>query len=451
MLPINECGTEYPRVLIVVKSQINDVDSTGMSLRNWFHGWPKNSIAQIYSGVPGKGAEMIGCSFQLGIDERRLGRLFFGLKRSALGQSASPYGMSESRAGASRGVLRRIYSALSRRIGQVLIESGLWELLFPPRISAELGAWIEQFKPDVIFAQGCDISFMRLPVLIAKERKIPICFDVVDDWVATLYRRSILSPLVRPAVSESFRKMLECSPLCYAIGPTMSKEYAMRYGVEFKVLMQCADQSRYPSEATRHELHWRTVRVIYSGSLALDRWRGIVELSNAALALSRRGLMLTIDVYAPYVPPEAASLEGCFAVALHKSVPDSEMPQLLASADILFLPESFDGAIRSYTKLSVSTKAHLYMMSGRVALVYGPPEIGTVEYAKISGWGYVVDEQSVEALAEAVERIANEPELRASLTERARQTVEKNHSDAVVREQLRRDLLSVVMKGASSV
>ena len=128
-------------------------------------------------------------------------------------------------------------------------------------------------------------------------------------------------------------------------------------------------------------------------------------------------------------------------------MPDSEVPALLASADILFLPESFDAGIRSYTKFSVSTKAHLYMMSGRVSLVNGPPEIGTVEYAKRAGWGYVVDEQSVEALADAVEKIATGAELRRALICSSRHTIQKNHSDIAVREQLRTDLLSIAKGG----
>lgn len=439
---------EYPRVLIVIKSQVNDVDSTGMSLRNWFHGWPRESLAQVYSGVAGNGADMIGASFQLGVAERKLGRLFFRLKRSSLSQAGMPYGRAELVERVAPNFWRRIYNKLSRRIGGGMISSGLWELLFPPRISPALRAWIEDFKPDVLFVQGGDISFMRLPVQIAKEFNVPICFDVVDDWVEHLYKDGAMSSFIRPVVEESFRRLVESSPLCYAIGPTMAAEYNTRYGVSFKTLMQCADQGRYPAVTERDDLHWHAVKVIYSGSLALDRWRGILELSNAAAILSRKGLMLTIDVYAPYIPPEAAALEGSFGVALHKAVPDSEVPALLASADILFLPESFDSAIRSYTKFSVSTKAHLYMMSGRVSLVYGPPEIGTVEYAKGAGWGYVVDEQNVDALVDAVGSIAKDPELRSSLLNNARRTVQKNHSDSVVREQLRTDLLAIAKRGS---
>lgn len=439
---------EFPRVLLVVKSQINDVDSTGMSLRNWFYGWPRKSLAQIYSGVAGASAGMISTDFQLGVAERRFGRLFFKLKRSPLSQAGMPYANAALAEAAAPSFWRRVFSNVSRRVGGVLIGSGLWELLFPTKISPALRQWIADFKPDVLFVQGGDISFMRLPVQIAKEFDVPVCFDVVDDWVEHLYRDGIVSILIRPVVKASFRNLVERSPLRYAIGPTMADEYSLRYQVRFKTLMQCADQSRYPAVAERADPHWHSVKVVYSGSLALDRWRGILELSRAASVLSQRGLEMDIHVYAPYLPAEAAPLEGGFSITLHGAVPDSEVPALLASADILFLPESFDTGIRSYTKLSVSTKAHLYMMSGRVSLVYGPPEIGTVEYAKGAGWGYVVDEQSVDALADAVEKIATDPELRRALINSSRHTIRKNHSDSVVREQLRADLLAIARRGS---
>lgn len=439
----------FPRVLIVIKSQINDVDSTGMSLRNWFHNWPSESLAQIYSGVAGEGAALIGSSFQLGVDERRFGWLFFSLKRSPLSQSAMPYSQAALARGSAPGVLRRFSNMIVRRVGEMIINTGLWELLFPPRLSPLLRAWITEFKPDVMFVQGGDISFMRLPVLIGKEFNIPICFDVVDDWVEHLYKRSVLSPLVQPVVKRSFRRLIEASPLCFAIGPNMVEEYKRRYGVSFKTLMQCADQSRYPVVQERPSQQWDTINIVYSGSLVLDRWRGILELSKAASVLSDRGLRIVINVYAPYLPPEAAILEGAFAVTLHEAVPDCEVPALLSSADILFLPESFDSSIRSYTRFSISTKAHLYMMSGRLSLVYGPPEIGTVDYARKDGWGFVVNEQSVDALVAALEQMAQSPELRQTLIEKSRLTVQRNHSDRAVREQLRNDLLMIV-KGKDS-
>ena len=442
----NRCESDcYPRVLVVVKSKINSTDSTGVSIRNWFYDWPNENIGQIYSGgVCGEGeSSFIKREFQLGVSERRLGRFFFALKGSSLSLSAMPYKQSKSE---SKG-LKRLIKPLLTKLGKWLINTGLWELLFPPQISPELRRWIMAFKPDVIFVQGGDISFMRLPVLIKKEFGIPICFNVVDDWVRHLYKGTVFSPILQPIVAKEFWHLMVESDLRYVIGFMMASEYESRYGFQFKTLMQCADPSRYPTRQFKEQMDFKSIRIVYSGSLALKRWQGILDLSLAVKALTIRGLNISIDVYSPFVPDDAVQLCSAFAVKLHNALPDSDMPALLASADILFLPESFDDEFREYIKFSISTKAHLYMMSGQVTLVYGPLEVCTINYAKRDGWAYVVDEPKTELLEQAVYQILANADLRYSLIEKAEKVSKNNHVDKTVRKQVKEDICMLAFKG----
>lgn len=432
----------FPRVLIVTKTRIGDVDSASGALRGWFKDWPRESLSQVFSGVPAGGTAFCERSFQLGPDERRFGRTFFRLKSSSFGDAALPYRTSVIAAGTpprNDGALTRA----ARAVGRELVDSGLWELIFAPRLSSRLRAFIEEFRPEALFVQGCDISFMRLPMMIRAAFGTPIHFDVVDDWVVHLYRGSRAGPLMNRVVQRTFRDLLVASACRYTIGEAMAETYRGRYGLEFTTLMQCDDQERFDRARSVPGGERDVFEIVYSGSLALGRWRALTELAEVCASLGASGRKLCITAYAPFVPSEAeAPLRASSCLTVRPAVPDAEVPRILARADLLFLPESFDPKVSEYTRLSVSTKAHLYMMSGRPSLVYGPEGIGTVEYARRHGWAQVVDRAGPAPLAEALDLLLRDPRAREQLVENARRVAGKFHAGPVVRDSLRRSLVA---------
>lgn len=435
----------YPKVLIVTKSQIGDIDSAGAALRGWFGDWPRDHLAQVYSGVPAGGKLFCERNLQLGPEERRLGRVFSWLKESGLGDGALPFRKAAATAGTRRqGFLARV----KRAVGLILIESGLWELVFSPRLSSRLRNFIEDFKPDVLFAQGCDITFMRLPLLIEAYYGTPVHFDVVDDWVTHLYRRSILGPTMNSVVARTFQRLARVSARRYCIGHLMAEEYRSRFGMDFTPLLQCDNPERFAAARSRYRTEsLKCTEIVYSGSLALRRWEALLDLADACERARASGRNVSIIAYVPFVPPEAVdALGAAHCLELRPAVPDAEVPRILSGADILFLPESFDPSMREFIRLSVSTKCHLYMMSGRPSLVYGPPGIGTVEYARNQGWGMVVDQRGPQGLKRAIEALQDDPAAVGKLLAEARNVAAAHHSAPIVREELRLSLLGAIPK-----
>lgn len=72
----------------------------------------------------------------------------------------------------------------------------------------------------------------------------------------------------------------------------------------------------------------------------------------------------------PDIPDELLCSEHVDFLPLPGS--HDQLPAVLAGCDVLFLPGHFDTAYQNAIQLSLSSKAHLYMMSGRPILVYGP-------------------------------------------------------------------------------
>lgn len=430
--------TGFPKILLISKTLINDVDSAGASLRNWFNDWPKDRLAQLYSGVGFESAAFCSFNFQIGPEERRFGQFFNKLKASPLGEAGQPLRRTKA---LNDGNKRKWWKKTLYHTGKLLTQSGLWELVFPPRLSSRLNEWIMTYQPDLLFVQGCDISFMRLSLMIHRAYGIPVCFNIVDDWVEHLYEESFVAPLIQSVVRHSFRRLAEVSSNRYTIGDLMAEEYQERYGLSFTPLMQCDDVERFKCVKSERERDWKDINVVYSGTLSLDRWRSFIHLDKAAEELQTEGVTVKIVIYAPFIPAEAGDkLQKLPAITLQNALTDKDVPQALSDADILFLPESFDGAIRASIKLSVSTKAHLYMMTGRPILVYGPPEIGTVDYAKREKWGYVVEKEGVNYLSDALRRLLINKELRDALVMKGKLVATRNHDGKIIRERLRNDL-----------
>lgn len=438
----NDHIREYPRVLIVAKTRINDMDSLGGTLRNWFADWPKEHLAQIFSGGSLEGPSFCSRNYHLGTPDRRFGR-FFAILKGAAGKSMSPVVPARNSGHQHSSALKRML----RKIVSQLTLSGIWEIIFAPRVSPALSEWIREFNPEVMYIQGQDLSFMRIPLALNRRFGIPFALQVTDDWPAHLYVNSPISFILRPACERTFRKLLSRSALLMGIGETMAREYRGRYGHEFVPMMVCDDPARFEAAIPERVSPEGSISIVYSGSLALNRWKALLNLNEAARILHARGINVAITAFSGDIPVEAAEAFGRTTdIGVRPPLHDSEVPGILKGADLLFLPESFDREYRDYIRLSISSKAHLYMMSGKPALVYGPSEVGVVEYARREGWGLVVSEQNPGALAEAVARLATDEPYRLGVLQKARETAERNHSAAAVRELFRERLTSASRK-----
>lgn len=434
-------NNEFPKVLLIVKNRVNTIDSSSMALRNWFSDWPKDSIAQIYSNDSTSIQEnqFIENGYRIDYRDRNFGIIFSFLK-SKTEKKHAPLIFAKPNSKSLKGSILRYFS-------DIVIKSGLWEVIFSPKISEDLKRWILEYKPDVLFVQGADISFMKLPLMINKEFNIPICFNIADDWIEHLYKTGFFSNYMMKVARSEFRELLNISALNYVIGEQMQLEYTNRYNKPFSTLMQCADPQKYNIQLDNNP-SWNdsVIKILYSGSLALNRWKAIIDLSKAVQRLNKKGMRFEINVYSNFTPDEAADLFTLYGVKMYSAVQDDKMPQLLAESHILFLPESFDDEFREYIKYSVSTKCHLYMMASRIVLAYGPSDVSTISYAKSDQWAVVVDQQSIDLLEDKLLSICLSSELRELSLNNAKEALRKNHLKENISNRLKDDLTTLVLK-----
>lgn len=415
-----------PRTLIVVVTKIKADDPASLLPRMQFSRWPAGRLAQIFSGETAGKGDFCGRYYQIGPQDRRFGRLFMRLRASALSAVAMEAPVATPGRGAT--LLQRI----KRGVADLLIHSGFWEVVFGVRVSPDMDRFIREFKPEVIYCTGYHLGFAVLPMVIARRYGVPICFQTFEDWPTYTARHSPVGVLIRRKAAE----LIRMSAVRLAFGPKMKRMYEARYGVPFEVSYHLDDPARFLAVA-RPAATDGPRRIVFTGALVLNRLEAIADVLQAVRSLIQRDSAqrpIVIDVYCPGVPQDMAAEMREAPEVRWLPLPSHEaLPEVLAQADVLLLPEAFSVGERRLG-LALSTKCHLYMLSGRPILVYGPAYAGTVEYAREGGWARVVQDRDTQQLAGAItELLAGRgmTEMRAA----AQRCIAANHDLAAGRQR----------------
>src|SRR6185369_1005435 len=222
--------------------------------------------------------------------------------------------------------------------GGAVMRSGLWELVFQPRITPRLRRWVSEFDPDIIYAVTPDLGFMKLCLDLSREFHLPYCLDVLDDYPGTLYKHSPAAWLLRPRVVSRFSQVMRGAGVRMAAGYGMADEYNRRYKVPFHPILHCESLDRFVSAVPERLTPPDTFCLLYSGSLYLDRWRSLLDIAQAVARLSEEGLTAEIHLFTSKLEPEAASAFSLHPqIVIHDIAADDRMPGLLKGADVLLL------------------------------------------------------------------------------------------------------------------
>ena len=331
-------------------------------------------------------------------------------------------------------MLRRWTGSFRKWLGDRIVSTGLWEVVFPVRPSRSLLAFVEEFRPDVIYCTGYSLAFATLPLVLARQFGVPVCFQTLEDWPSYTYAGSPVGSLVRRQAA----RLIRAATLRLAFGRKMKEEFEARYRVPFQETWHLDDAGRFGPPGPEPAGPVR--RVVFTGSMVLNRHEPVEDMLAAIRLLRREGLRVELDVHCTGVPREVRDEVRTAPEVRFLPLPShDELGAVLQGADVLFLPEAFSvGADR--LGLAISTKCHLYMMAGRPILAYGPAHAGTVEYARKDGWAEVVQERSVERLADALRSLLLEPALRARLTHQASLCFIRNHDARRARERFEQSM-----------
>lgn len=426
----------FPRILIVSIARINNKDqqSNGLLLRNLFgEDWPKERTAQIFSSGDNGDPGFFGRYYQMGSRERRFGNIFYFFK-SRRSKNIHRLPDAEGEREGEKEVRYKRLEHIRRWFHSVIVDTGIYELFFMPKISRSMELWIKDFNPDVIFAQGYNLTFASLPILIKNKFDVPIATLTSDDWPSYQYNAVHGEPklfrwLVRPFVRRFANDLFEQTDIPLAFGHPMAQEYNSRYGKEFVSLYHSDDAERFRAAPDIVLSSENEKIVLVAGSFNAFRAPLLIDAAEACANLNAKGLNVRLVVI-----PTSLDEETLRIMKLNKKVsilrdPGNDvLPSYLKSSDVLLLLESFNNEFVDSVKLSISSKAHLFMFSEKPIVVYSNAEAGVAKYAKHFRWADLVCERSVDLLSNRIHQLINDVDMRQNLIQNASNVAKHNHT-----------------------
>ena len=424
---------KQPRVLVITIGRINSSDTTnnGLLLRNLFGtSLPKENIAQVYSSGNNDDAGFFGHYYQLQDCDRVLGSLFYKLKGNTI---APPLTTTNNTFNTPIKKIQKLKAFIQR----ILIDTGLYELIFKPKISKEMKSWVEEFQPDIIFAQGYNLTFTWLPVLLKKATGAKLAYLTTDDWPTYLYSGQLGEPtlfrwFIRPIVKTATDQLLSAVDVAFAFGQPMTKEYSSRYDKPFITLNHADSQSRFDNAIPQRINPVDITTIVAIGNYNQFRWPLLIDINEACELLHKQGINARLLVLSSAIEPEG--IQALSATQFIDVLPDPGndlLPSYLKGADILLLAEGFDEGFVSAIKLSISSKAHLFMFSHRPIIVYAHADTGIANYAQEFGWSKLVTTRSKIELAATIRQLIEDKDQRNSLIAHADQVAKNYHSHQI--------------------
>lgn len=416
----------YPRTIVVALARINAADpaNNGLLLRNIFGAWPRESLAQIFSSGDNGDGGFFASYYRLASADRRFGRLFYRLKGAGFD---APWASAAPGPSGTTGAFGRMLRQIRRRL---VVHGDLYEAVFRIRVSAGMLSWVRNFEPDIIFSQGYNLTFSWLPLLLHRELGIPLAYYPTDDWPRDFYRtqrHSVAGRFINKMVTGAADELARSAAVRIAFNTPMQEEFQSRYGVPFSILMHGDSVERFESVQPQRRADDDVTWIVTTGAFDEHRNPLLLDLDDACAMLAEKGIRTRVTVFAVNnISQLKSQLPVLRYTELQECPSHDELAAVLRGADVLFLPERFDATSDSI-RLSVSSKAHLFMFSGVPTLVYSSPVTGIAHYARSDNWGILVDRRDPAILAAAIEALSTDAELRNRVVSQARSIALRNH------------------------
>ena len=425
----------FPRVLFITPHAFNKVTGTGITFTNLFKGWPKDRIATVHDDTMAVTTDVCNTYYRLGSDEIRK---FGGSFTNSLAEQIT-LGVTYSAQPLTR---FKILQTVKKWIfGDGLPQRGV--------LTPELEAWIEDFKPDVIYTILGSNGLMDIVEHAQQKFDVPLVVHIMDDWMSGAFKSGLLGPLQRIRMHRSIRRIIEKASLRLSICDAMSDAYSKRFGVPFDAFQNVVDIEAVAPYITDPTVLKLPVKIVYAGSVfAYAQQQSLIDCCQAVAQLANEGFSVQLDIHCP--PSHISGLEEQFVagpgIKLHGPlIDDADFFSTICVADILLIPASFDQKSIDFIRYSMPTRVPAYLASGTPILVYGPSSVALVQYAEKREWGVVVNKRDVKMLKNSINYLIKDSKLRSRLSVNACTTARASHSSNLNRERFKAALSAIIV------
>ena len=265
----------------------------------------------------------------------------------------------------------------------------------------------------IVACTGGDLLDIPAGYFASRRLRIPFYAYYFDDYLYAWPSMRFFAKRV-----ESF--VIKRADGVVAPNEFMRDELRRRYGTESTMIHNPCDLADYESlEVDGSGPGRATAGIVYTGAIYDAHYDAFRNLLKAIELTGQPDLKL--HLYTTFPPSELRANGITGPVVFHEHQSIMAMPAIQRRADILFLPLAFSSPYPEMIRTSAPGKIGEYLATGQPILVHAPKDCFVSWYFRQHECGLVVDEQNPEKLAESIQRILGDAELREKLGQRARE------------------------------
>lgn len=431
-----------PKVLIIGQP-FNYNTGGGITLSNLFSGWDKNRIAVCCLGYLLKEdtkTNICDTYYQLGHKEHQWSFPFKYFKRKYYSGLIDFKQKTQVSSNITQSKFR--VKLIMNFFNPFLKFIGLYPKLSKLTLSEDLCAWLDEYQPDIIYAQAQNLEAVLFCSLVEEYLKKPMVFHMMDDWPSLAREKDLFGKYWHSTTDKAFRQLLNRASLLLSISDHMAEEYKRRYGKDFITFHNPIDLDFWKkSQRKSYDLGQEPI-ILYAGRVGLGIQKSLEMMAKAVTVLNKE--LRTSVKFVLQVNEKTPWMEKYACVQYRGFVSYEDLPAKFAEADILYLPYDFSVNSLKFIKYSMPTKAPEYMISGTPILIFAPSETAIVGYAKKNLWAKVTTDDNIEALIISLKSMIMNQEERKSIAQAAVQLAEDRHDAAKVRLDFLEILVSVM-------
>ena len=409
----------FPKILIYGQP-FNNRHGGGITLSNLFKGWDKSKIAVADTGhmMDNVTTDICDTYFQLGSEEFKwrfpfnyIQRKFpSGLKQFDIKSVDSPLVVKK----------KFRYLIVNNVFYPALEWLGLFHCVSRIRMSSAFKKWLTEYNPEVLYIQVSTREMVLFALDLIDYLKIPVAIHFMDDWPSTISRKGLFKTFWEKRIDVELKTLLNRADLLLSISDAMSTEYKRRYGKIFIPFHNPIDTDKFLRIPEKQSYNQNEFRILYIGRIGIANRESIFSFSRFISEMTHKSLNVLFHIYTPNIDsPELFRIKKLRNVSVFPAVEHEEIPVLLQSYDLLFLPLDFSRDGIKYAKYSMPTKASEYMISGTPILVYSPAETAISEFFIQNECGYCVTTNSSNELVIAVEFLIDNEKYRNKISSNA--------------------------------
>lgn len=434
----------YPKVL-VIGNTFHTNSGGGITMSNLFKGWDQNRIAVLTYAMHLSEPGICNTYYQLGNKEDI--RLFpFNIfhrkiKSGEIHLTKENNFIKKDAQGLQRTSKKDVYYFIHFLVEKLITFIGIYHFVYRLRISKELTRWIEQYNPEIIYAQASNMQLVRFLNSVYKKFKIPYVLHIMDDYYNTMVKGGMLYPYWKDKLGKEYKTLLRNADSLMSISEGMSKAYHQRFHMNFIPFHNPISTELWLKNSKENWKSNSIFTLMYAGRIGIGSEKSLIDIAEAVEELADGGLHINLKIQrnmnCSKLPTKLLKLKS---TRLSSAVDYIQLPSQLSSADVLVLPIDFDKESIKYIKYSMPTKVSEFMITGVPILVYAPENTALTEYAKEYDWALVVSKNNKDELKKAIIDLYLNEELRKQLGCKAKKLALNKHDSKVVCENFRKIL-----------